>query len=61
VDNLRTTSRFFLPNMRVRGISNLTTKRVRRAFGRQNDKEPLKKATRGGRTWMNVALDLRKA
>lgn len=40
VDNFSTTSRFFLPDSDVRGISILTAKRVRRGFDRQNDKEP---------------------
>jgi hypothetical protein len=40
VDNFCTTSRFFLPDSDVRGISILTAKRVRRGFNRQNDKEP---------------------
>ena len=60
MDNLYTTSRFFLPDARVHGISILTAKRVRRTFDRQNEKEPFKKATRGGRTWMIVTLDMRK-
>ena len=40
VDNFCTTSRFFLPDSDVRGISILTAKRVRRGFDRQNDEEP---------------------
>lgn len=43
VDNLYTTSRFFLPDARVHGISILTAKRVRRTFDRQNEKEPSKR------------------
>lgn len=43
VDNLYTTSRFFLPDVGVHGISILTAKRVRRTFDRQNEKEPSKR------------------
>lgn len=40
VDNFSTTSRFFLLELRVHGISILTTNRVRWVFDRQNEKEP---------------------
>jgi len=43
VDNFSTTSRFFLLELRVHGISILTTNRVRWVFGRQNEKEPSKR------------------
>jgi hypothetical protein len=60
VDNFSTTSRFFLPEPHVRGISILTVKGVRQAFDRQNDEEPLKKAIRGGGLWLIVAQETHK-
>lgn len=40
VDNFSTTSRFFLPDSDLRGMSILTANHVSRGFDRQNDKEP---------------------
>ncbi len=61
VDNFHTTSRFFLPDSLDRGIPVLTAKRVRHAVHRQNDQEPQQRPRVGGRTWMIVTLDTRKA
>ncbi len=61
VDNFHTTSRFFLPDSLDRGIPILTVKRVSRAVHRQNDQEPQQRPRVGGRTWMIVTLDTRKA
>ena len=61
VDNFHTTSRFLLPDSLDRGIPVLTAKRVRRAVHRQNDQEPQQRPRVGGRTWMIVTLDTRKA
>ena len=57
VDNFSTTSRIFLLELRIHGISILTTNRVRWAFDRQNDKEPSKRPREAVETWMTATLE----